>query len=366
MITVISERVYKNKSGKCWRGCLSYTVDNASSVLTKWFRGVSCIDVCRKMSDFISYGFSTALLYGKFIEDEYLPYKRNVIKLSSYSRLHSTYTYHCCQLSDYALPEIKASHCLSILRDMQQKGFSKSSLDKAYEFFNNSFNYAIQQGHIDRNPLFNVPKMFSLQPKKEISVYTDDDIEKLWHGCYTFNHLAKYRFSVLFLLLTGLRCGELLALNKTDFDLSERFVRVRYSFTYVYDVDNGEAVSMLDTPKTPSGYRIVPLNDTAYDIACMLFDLYPHTPFFIASGAGTRVLPRNYSRMLQRLCEDCGVEYKGIHATRHSFATKLIRSGVPVKTVAELLGHANVQTTLNMYVHPDLSDLRAALNWLKL
>lgn len=363
MIHVVSERVYK--SGKYWRGCLSYSVDGDSRVLQKWFRGSSCMDICRKMLDF-SCDSSGVLLYGRFIEEEYLPYKRNVIKLSSYSRIHSTYTYHCCRLSGYALQEISASHCLSVLRDMQQKGFSKSSLDKVYEFFNNSFNYAIQQEHIERNPLFNIPKVYSLQPKKEISVYSDDDMEKLWRGCYTLTHLARYRFSVLFLLLTGLRCGELLALNKSDFDLPERFVRVRHSFTYVYDTDNEKTVSLVDTPKTSSGYRIVPLNDTAYEIACQLFELYPHTPYFIASGTGTRVLPRNYSRMLQRLCEDCNVTYKGVHATRHSFATKLIRAGVPVKTVSDLLGHSNVQTTLNLYVHPDLSDLRAALNWLSL
>lgn len=364
MIHVVSERVYK--SGKYWRGCLSYSADGSPEVLQKWFRGSSCMDICRKMLDFSSRGFSPALLYGKFVEEEYLPYKRNTIKLSSYSRLHSTYIYHCCRLSGHALQDIDASHCLSVLRDMQQEGFSKSSLDKVYEFFNNSFNYAVQQGHIDRNPLFNVPKLYSLQPRKEVSVYTDDDIRKLWQGCYTLTHLARYRFSVLFLLMTGLRCGELLALDKSDFNLPERFVRVRSSFTYVYDTDRGKAVSLIDSPKTASGYRTVPLNDSAYGIVCHLFELYPHTPYFIASGTGTRVLPRNYSRMLQRLCADCDVTYKGIHATRHSFATKLIRSGVPVKTVSELLGHSNVQTTLNLYVHPDLSDLRAALNWLRL
>lgn len=356
---IINERIYPvDSSRKSWRGILDYEVAGTAS--RKWFRGASCAEVSLRISEFVSAGGKDSVRYGDYIKNIYLPYKRLTLKLSSYARLLSVYVHHCSVFDMKCLCDVTTLDCLSLLESMQTGGFSKSSLDKVYEFLNNSFNYAVQKEYMEKNPLFNVPKPHSNVPKREIRVYSPEDIRKLEASAETAP-LAAYRYSVPFLYYTGLRLGELLALDKSDFDFDRRIVTVRSSLTYTYDDGLEHMVSFTSTPKTQNGYRTVPLSGPALYYAGKLFGLYKG-PYFIASSVGTRIVPRNYSRMMQRLCGFCGVEYKGVHALRHSFATALIANGVPPKYVSELLGHAGIQTTLNLYVHTDLKDMQKAVD----
>lgn len=356
---IIREQIYPaDSSKKVWRGILDYEV--AGVISRKWFRGSSCAEVAQRIIEFVSTGGKGSIKYGDYVRNVYLPYKRMTIKLSSYTRLYSIYTHHCSVFDTKNLCGISTLDCLSVFEDMQLKGFSKSSLNKVYEFFNNSFNYAVQKEYMEKNPLFNVPKPRSNVPKKDIQIYSPEDIQK-FEAVMESAPLASYRYSVPFLYYTGLRLGELLALNKADFDFDKRVITVRSSLTYTYDEELSHMVSFTSTPKTRNGYRIVPLSDSALYYAKKLFALYKGT-YFIASSVGTRIVPRNYSRMLQRLCDYCGVQYRGVHALRHSFATGLIANGVPAKYVSDLLGHASIQTTLNLYVHTDLKDMQKAVD----
>ena len=358
---IIKEQIYPvDSSRKSWRGILDYEL--ANSTYRKWFRGSSCAEVKKRIIEFVSSGGKGTVLYGDFVKNVFLPYKHITLKLSSYTRLYSIYVHHCCLLDSKRLCDITALDCLSIFDSMKQQNFSKSSLNKTYEFFNNSFNYAVQYEYLEKNPLFNVPKPRSNVAKKEIQTYSALDMEKFEAALDTVD-LALYRYSVPFLYYTGLRIGELIALDKADFDFERRILKVRSSFTYTYDDELEHMVSFTSTPKTQKGYRVVPLNEPALYYAKKLFGLYKGS-YFISSTVGTRIVPRNYSRMLQRLCEHCGVQYKGVHALRHSFATSLISKGASVKYVSELLGHASVQTTFNLYVHADLNDMRKVVDLL--
>lgn len=358
---ILKEQIYPvDSSRKSWRGILDYEM--VSKKYRKWFRGSSCAEVKQKILDFVATGGKGSVLYGDFIEGVFFPYKRLTLKLSSYNRLYSTYLYHCSALKNKPLSDISTLDCLSIFDAMKKDGFSKSSLNKVYEFFNNSFKYAVQHDFLEKNPLYNVPKPSSNVAKKNIQVYTLEEM-RLFENALDSSDLAPYRYSVPFLFYTGLRIGELIALDKADFDLQQRFIKIRSSYTYTFDTDSSRMVGFVSTPKTQKGYRIVPLSDAAWYYAEKLLQLYPG-PFFIASSVGTRVVPRNYNRMLQRLCANCGVTYKGVHALRHSFATRLIACGASVKYVSELLGHASIQTTYNLYVHADLDDMRKVVDLL--
>lgn len=359
---IIKETIYPvDSSRKSWRGILDYQL--LSKSYRKWFRGSSCAEVKQKIVDFVATGGKGSILYGDFITDVFLPYKRLTLKLSSYNRLHSIYTHHCNILSKKPLRAITTVDCLSILDDLQNNDFSKSSLNKVYEFFNNSFNYAVQHDLLDKNPLFNVPKPSSNVAKKEIQAYSLDDMKCIEASLDSLSYLAPYRYSVPFLFYTGLRIGELLALDKSDFDMVNHVVKIRSSYTYTYDADSSRMVGFVSTPKTQKGFRMVPLSDAAWYYAEKLFKFYPGE-YFISSSVGTRVVPRNYNRMMQRLCADCGIAYKGVHALRHSFATRLIACGASVKYVSELLGHASIQTTYNLYVHADMDDMRKVVELL--
>lgn len=296
---IIKETIYPvDSSRKSWRGILDYSI--SSAVYRKWFRGASCAEVKQKIIDFVSTGGKGTVLFGDFVKNQFLPYKRKTLKISSYSRLYSTYIHHCNQLDAMRLCDISAHDCLRIFEAMKMVDFSKSSLNKTYEFFNNCFNYAVQYEFLEKNPLFNVPKPRSTVSRRQIRTYTSREMHMIETWLDTLvSDLAPYRYSVPFLYYTGLRLGELLALDKSDFDFEKRVVMVSNNYIYVNDIESGKMVREKVTTKTESGTRIVPLSDSAIYYARKLFDLYKGE-YFISSSVGTRIVPRNYSRMLER------------------------------------------------------------------
>jgi len=73
------------------------------------------------------------------------------------------------------------------------------------------------------------------------------------------------------------------------------------------------------------------------------------------------VSPRTYEYRFHRVLDRCGLPSINYHALRHTFATRCIELGVDVKTLSEILGHANVSTTLNTYVHSSMERKREQL-----
>ena len=80
------------------------------------------------------------------------------------------------------------------------------------------------------------------------------------------------------------------------------------------------------------------------------------------SCSGKWVEPRTYRRSFERLLEKAKVEKINFHGLRHTFATNCIKLGVDYKTVSELLGHATVNITLNLYVHPQMSQKKRCID----
>ncbi len=76
----------------------------------------------------------------------------------------------------------------------------------------------------------------------------------------------------------------------------------------------------------------------------------------------TPLEPRTYRNHFKRLLDELGIASVKFHGLRHSFATRCIESQCDYKTVSSILGHANISTTLNLYVHPDLEQKRKCIN----
>ena len=74
------------------------------------------------------------------------------------------------------------------------------------------------------------------------------------------------------------------------------------------------------------------------------------------------VEPRTYRRFFERVLIKSNVEKINFHGLRHTFATNCIKLGVDYKTVSELLGHATVNITLNLYVHPQMSQKKKCID----
>ena len=165
---------------------------------------------------------------------------------------------------------------------------------------------------------------------------------------------------ILISLHTGLRISEVCALRWEDIDFRKAVLHVRSTVARVRGTDGGTATRLIiDTPKTKSSLRDIPLSR---QLMAVLLPLYEkrRSEYVISDKSGF-VSPRTYEYRFHRVLDRCGLPSINYHALRHTFATRCIELGVDVKTLSEILGHANVSTTLNTYVHSSMERKREQL-----
>lgn len=162
-------------------------------------------------------------------------------------------------------------------------------------------------------------------------------------------------------LYTGLRIGEICALSWEDIDVANRIIYVRHTVTRIRVNENGKMVTKnsIDNPKTKSSLRCVPICSA---LAQVLNDYLPNvTSEYVVSNKAGFVSPRTFEYRYKKILKESKISFINYHGLRHTFATRCIESGVDVKSLSEILGHANVSITLNTYVHSSMDLKRAQL-----
>lgn len=152
---------------------------------------------------------------------------------------------------------------------------------------------------------------------------------------------------IIICLYTGLRIGELLALTWDDIDFQKASLSVTKTCHDGY-VD-GKRCVIVDTPKTETSRRVIPLSKSIIDILKTMKK--EKSCNCVISEKGKPVFLRSYQRTFELLLKRLGIAHKGFHALRHTFATRAIECGMDVKTLSEILGHKNAAITLNRYAH---------------
>ena len=195
------------------------------------------------------------------------------------------------------------------------------------------------------------PKIKNNAPKKKI--YSNEEIDKISQYFIKSSKIKHNHLTIPIAIYTGIRIGEILALQWLDVDLDRKFISVSKNTEHIF----GKG-SILQTPKTESSIREVAIPNQLYDI---LIKFAPQKDEdwdnFVTSNSQQPQGHRTASRCAERLLLKIGVEYKGFHSFRHSYATKMLESGVNTKVVSDLLGHSNISTTLNIYSHTS-NDLK--------
>ncbi len=167
-------------------------------------------------------------------------------------------------------------------------------------------------------------------------------------------------FGIVLCLYTGLRIGELLALEWQDIDLSTGMLTVSRS---CYDCvgEDGRFCRSTGTPKTASSKRAIPLPK---ELTAVLKRQKKNSTssYVIVDKNGCPVSVRSYQRSFELLLKKKNIKKKNFHALRHTFATRALECGMDVKTLSELLGHKNSAVTLNRYVHSNLDHKKEMMN----
>lgn len=232
--------------------------------------------------------------------------------------------------------------------------------------------YALQQGYIKEHPKHRIvmPKIKDIKKNKNKTFYTK---EELFHVLTALEKDSKRMWYTLFRVLafTGMRKGEALALTWQDID----FTKCKISISKT--IANGlNKTRVITTPKTIASNRVIAIDDVTLNILkrwrteqARLLIALGHKGIrgdqLIFSRIQTNSIlnPCYPSQVLKHVCNLNKLPLIKIHGFRHTHCSLLFEAGVPMKDVKERLGHADIQTTMNIYTHvtPDSKDLSAQL-----
>lgn len=190
---------------------------------------------------------------------------------------------------------------------------------------------------------------------KETIIFSGEEQKRLLGYLYT--QTDRYKLGIIICLFSGLRLGEICALKISDIDLLNKCIRVSQTVQRIKN--NGEHKTSLHCapPKSADSIRTIPLCDALFELITNM-DLQGE---YLLNG-NTLMEPRTYQYMFSRYLKSASVRTKNFHALRHTFATNCIESGMDAKCLSEILGHSDVKTTMNRYVHPSMDSKRHQIN----
>lgn len=197
--------------------------------------------------------------------------------------------------------------------------------------------------------------------KKEMRVLTRE--EQSQFVSYLLNDMDACKFGVLLALLTGIRIGELCALRWENISLQDNTIKISATMQRLKDMDlNGEAKTkiIIGSPKSDTSARTIPISDYA---AALCRKMNPENPnAFVLTGTSDYMEPRTLQYRMERYTGSCGLEGVHFHTLRHTFATRCVEIGFEIKSLSEILGHANTTITLERYVHSSMKLKRDNMN----
>ncbi|MBR6104836.1 MAG: site-specific integrase [Paludibacteraceae bacterium] len=196
------------------------------------------------------------------------------------------------------------------------------------------------------------------QIELEVMTVTDQQkIVKYVKENFTFKNLG-----LQICLFTGLRIGEVCGLKWSDYNVSNNTLTINRTIERIYTIDNGQRKSrvVVSTPKTASSNRTIPMNKKLQKVLKEL-EKVVNKDFYIISNSEKPIEPRTYRNYYNKVLSKLGIAKLKFHGLRHSFATRCIENNCDYKTVSVLLGHADVSTTMNLYVHPNMEHKKKCI-----
>lgn len=370
------------KDGNKWVAAIQIGVNSNGKPKIKKFTSVkSEAEVKKKLKEFLRN-------QNKFIQSEnskrttvkeYFNHwlyecKYKELKAQSFDRLESTVNNHIIpEIGMLQFAQVTQEDVRQLISKKEKEGLSKSSLKKIIEAIKSCYKFDYNKGDdlrvCRKNSIIYLDiSIKSKKDIKEIKVFTDEEIERLKEVIFSKydNGRRKYPYGEAYLLMlnTGLRAGEVLALDRNiDFNLNQIEINKNLITTKNRD-ENGKitkdfnghkkATKISSTPKTKSSFRTIKLNEKAIEYVKSLLSRPANCDNLIVNQNGNILTMQAFYRTFDKILKEAGIDTTGgvgLHALRHTFATKLFEAGVEVKVVSNILGHSSTNVTYNTYIH---------------
>ncbi len=329
--------IYYSEKLKKWVGQFVAGRKNDGSINRKSVYGNTRKEIKEKMTQklaevqmntFIDKNDITLIQVIKLNNEE--KYTLNKIKGSTYNRLlYTTKIIESLDIANKPIQKITRKDLNSSLVEISN--YSQSVINKIYQIISQGFNYALLNEYIYRSPFSikgNIIKPNSSQQQKKVIALSLNEEKKFLQVLDECDLKSK---SIIYVaLFSGLRIGEILALNKKD--IGSNIITVNKSLTIDKD---GKVIT--GTTKTYSGTREVPILDILkhYLLTC---------PF-----DNKNITKSIVDKDIKQICSKAKIKNISVHVLRHTFATRCIESGMQAIVLQKILGHSNIQTTLNIY-----------------
>lgn len=285
----------------------------------------------------------------EFIELWLETFKKNSVKTASFGRLEtSKNTLRKYDISEKKIGELNFFDIQRYVNQLVDDGYSLSNIKKQLRIVTSPLKLAAAMRIIPADPSIGVKLPNETKVKKqtkEVIAYTDAEQERLFKRVAVCEMNVGY-MGILFMIETGLRSGELLALKWRDVELERS--RIRVHATILNPMSNVKAVYQ-DSAKTKSSNRIVPLTPKAKAILKRLME--ERQTEWVFESKGMRYSYKQLVYQTKKLCREAGVTYYGEHVFRHTFATNCYYKGIDVKILSRLMGHSSVNVTYNTYIN---------------
>ena len=385
--------VFKRTDGR-WNGVVWY-VDEQGARKRKSFCGTTKQEVKEKITDYLT-EFDRQLSASDEakarLEDSMnrwlRVFKFPSVERGTYDRLECTAKHQIYPiLGGKVVGDVTSADIKALLNHWMNGGYAYTTVKKAHSILTDYFRYLTQQEYIPRNPMAAAPMIkkanFMASQGKEnlptaetVTIFTAEEIERFkTEAARTWgNEERVYQQAAAYTLMlnTGLRTGEVLGLLNSDIDLENRVIHLQRGVKEISRREGTESTSGREVKvgklKTASSKRDIPLNQAAVNaILDLRAEQYcgEDTPL-IADEHGNYTRPVNFRKRYYRILKAAGLEQRGLHALRHTFATNLVNGvkqpdgtirALSPRQVTDLLGHSTSEITELYYVKKDTARL---------
>ena len=248
---------------------------------------------------------------------------------------------------------------------LKKKGYSRATIKRTQSLLNQICEHLYKKDKYASENYIQDIKMPSEKnvttKKKETLFLEESDMDLLYDEFNKTKKTGERKYGInsyiiIFIIYTGLRISECIALKWKDINFSLKILRVSHVAVKIKNKESSYPKHILvDTEgtKTYTSNRSIPLSSRALDILNELHKSQDQNNYIFSNDGKSILDSRNITRTLNMMQRNahCKVEKCGLHSLRHTFGSYLILKGTDIKTVSELLGHSDIKVTLNIYVH---------------
>lgn len=304
-----------------------------------------------------SYIEPSRITVGEWLDTWLNDYKKIDLRLTTWESYEVMARVHIKPvLGALPLQDLRPEHLQKLYSDKLKEGKSSRTVRYIHQVMHGALDQAIKNKLISGQNVSELTTLPSLEQRQVRAMTPEEQTNFL-------QHIKDHRLGAAFLVLigTGMRRGELLGLRWSDVDLNEGIINVRQGVVWTR-----EGIQFND-PKTKKSKRSFSVPQIILDQLKIHKEKMQAEGFFkldgpvFCSAAGTTILPHNFNKSFLVIRKKLGIEDINIHALRHTFATRMLEAGVSMKEVQELLGHAKIAMTADIYSHvsPELKKASA-------